>query len=66
MGTFFTLRNVIFMWNDWKMESAMRKNVFLHSKTGPASVWIDSENYSTTCAASFVEQLLRRALYGLK
>ena len=54
------------MWNDWKMESAMRKNVFLHSKTGPASVWIDSENYSTTCAASFVEQLLRRALYGLK
>ena len=26
----------------------MRKNVFSYSKTGPAPVWIDSENYSST------------------
>ena len=30
------------------MNSAMRKNVFSWSKTDPAPVWLDSENYSST------------------
>ena len=30
------------------MKSAMCKNVFSYSKTGPVPVWLDSENYSST------------------
>ena len=30
------------------MKSAMRNNVFLYSKVGPAPVWLDIKNYSST------------------
>ena len=42
------LTDVIFMLSDiFQLKSAMRKNVFSHSKTGPAPVSIDSENYNS-------------------
>ena len=51
MGTFHILTDVIFMRCDnsnYQLKTAMRKNVFSYSKTGPAPVWLDSENYSST------------------
>ena len=49
MGTFYMLTDVIFMLSDiFQLKSAMRKNVFSFSKTGPAPVSIDSENYNST------------------
>ena len=49
MGTFHILIDVIFVWSDiYQFRSAMRRNVFSYSKTGPAPVWRDSENYSSS------------------
>ena len=49
MGTFCISADVIFVRSGiYQLKSAMRKNVFSYSKTGPAPVWIDSENYSNT------------------
>ena len=51
MGTFHILTDVTFMRCDnsnYQLKTAMRKNVFSYSKTGPAPVWLDSENYSST------------------
>ena len=49
MGTVCISANVIFVRSGiYQLKSAMRKNVFSYSKTGPAPVWIDSENYSST------------------
>ena len=48
-GYFSYLNDVIFVQSDiYQLKSAMRKNVFLYSKTGPAPVWLDSKNYSST------------------
>ena len=44
MGTFHILADAIFLRSDiYQLKSAMRKNVFSYSKTGPAPVWLDSE-----------------------
>ena len=41
--------DVIFLLSDiYQLKSAMCKNVFLYSKTGPAPVWLDSESYNST------------------
>ena len=32
----------------YQLKLAMRKNVFLYSKTDFASVWLDSKSYSST------------------
>ena len=32
----------------YQLKSAMRKNVFSYSKTGPPPVWLDIKNYSST------------------
>ena len=32
----------------YQLKSAMRKTVFLYSKTGFASVWLDRKSYSST------------------
>ena len=49
MGTFHILADVIFLRRYiYRLKSAMRKNMFSYSKTGPAPVWLDSENYSST------------------
>ena len=49
MGIFLILIDVIFVRSDiFQLKSAMRKNVFSYSKTCPASIWLDSENYSST------------------
>ena len=48
MGTFHILTDVIFERSDiCQLRSAMCKNVFSHSKTGPAPLRLDSENYSS-------------------
>ena len=48
MGAFHILTDVIFVRSDiYRLKSAMRKNVFSCSKTGAASVSLDSENYSS-------------------
>ena len=49
MGTFHVLTDVIFVRSDiYQLKSAMRRNVFSYSKTGPTPVWRDSKNYSST------------------
>ena len=49
MGTFHILTNVIFVQSDiCHLKSAMCKNVFSYSKTSPAPVLLDRENYSNT------------------
>ena len=49
MGTFHILNDVIFVRSYiYQLKSPMRKNVFLYSKTGPAPVWLESKNYSST------------------
>ena len=49
MSTFHILTDVIFVQSDiYQLKSAMHKNVFSNSETGPAPVWLDSENYSST------------------
>ena len=48
MGTFHILTDVIFVRSDiYQLKSAIRKNVFPYKKTDPASVWLDSGNYSS-------------------
>ena len=43
------MHNEIFKRSDiYQLKSAMCKNVFSYSKTGPAPVWLVSENYSST------------------
>ena len=49
MYAFHILTDVIFVQSDiYQLKSAMRKNVFSCNKTGAASVWLDSKNYSST------------------
>ena len=49
MGTFHIWTDVIFVRSDvYQLKSAMHKGVFSYSKTAPASVWLDNENYSST------------------
>ena len=49
MASFHILTDVIFVRSDiYQLKSAMQKNVFSHSKSGPSPVWLDSENYSST------------------
>ena len=43
MGTFHILTDVIL-----PIEMSHAPNVFSCSKTGPAPVWVDTENYSST------------------
>ena len=46
MGTFHILADVIFLRSDvYQLKSAMRENVLLYSKTGPAPVWLDRKKY---------------------
>ena len=48
MGTFHILTDVIFEGSDiYQLKLAMRKKVFSCSKSDPAPVWLDSENYKT-------------------
>ena len=49
MITFHNLTDVIFVRSDiFRLQSAMRENMFWYSKTGPAPVWLDIEHYSST------------------
>ena len=49
MDTFHILIDVIFVRSDiYQLKSAMLKNEFSCCKTGPAPVWLDGENYSST------------------
>ena len=49
MGTFHIWADVTFVRSDvYHLKSAMRRNVFSYSKTGPAPVWRDSKKYSST------------------
>ena len=46
MGTFQILTDIIFVWSDIYQLKSIK--VFSYSKTVPASIWLDSENYSRT------------------
>ena len=49
MGYFHIQTNEIFMRSDiYQLKSAMRKNVFSYSRTSPAPVYLDSQNYNST------------------
>ena len=49
MASFHILTDVIFVRSDiYQLKSAMHKKLFSYSKSGPAPVWLDSENYSST------------------
>ena len=66
MVAFHILTDVIFVRSDiYRLKSAMRKNVFSCSKTGAASVWLDSENYSSTFyLVTFSEEINFSRKYG--
>ena len=49
MGTFHLYTDVIFVRSDiYQLKSAMCKNVFSYSKTGPDLLWLDIKKYSST------------------
>ena len=49
MASFHILTDVIFVRSDiYQLKSTMHKKLFSYSKSGPAPVWLDSENYSST------------------